>query len=470
MKPLCPNCFLELSDPVYCRYCGYQLSEKTDVNAVLKPMTVLQERYIIGRTLGVGGFGITYLAYDLSSKQKVAIKEYMPSELAVTDEAGNVMAKGVENEHVFEHCKEGFINEARILYQLRNDKTIVKVKDYFEEKQTAFLVMEYLEGCTMKEKMRRSNGKITVAEATVMLLSVGSALMSVHEKGVLHRDISPENIFFTKSGEYKLIDFGASRYYVSRQNKSLSVLLKPGFAPPEQYSSRGNQGPWTDVYSLAATYYFLVSGVKLIDTMDRLAGVEMSPLNTVCPEVPEKTSKAIEKAMALNYKNRYQTVLEFLNDVDYHCKIDSMLTTELPRRGDTIAEISLEKSVSGQTGSDQSVLVKDVPIMQCEIHGKILSSVRFTKVNSQIKIGRGSNAGLIIPDNINISRIHCIAEYDFKIHNFTIIDTSTNGTFFSDSKTRLQENKAYIIPADTSVYLADPAVQLKFLYMDERSE
>lgn len=470
MRPLCPNCFSELSDPVYCRYCGYKFAERTDNNAVLSPMTILQEKYIIGRTLGVGGFGITYLAYDLSVGQKVAIKEYMPSDLAVIDEAGNVIANGLENEHIFEHCKEGFINEARILYQLRNDKTIVKVKDYFEEKQTAFLVMEYLDGCTMKEKMRRDNGRITVVEATVMLLSVGSALMSVHEKGVLHRDVSPENIFWTKSGEYKLIDFGASRYYVSRQNKSLSVLLKPGFAPPEQYSSRGNQGPWTDVYSLAATYYFLVSGIKLVDTMDRLAGIEMQPLSAVCPDVSEKTSKAIEKAMALNYKNRYQTVLEFLNDIDYHCKYDATLNTGLFPQGDACVEHPRKNDEGGLAVKNLSYSIKDAPIMQSEVYGKLLSSVRFTKENPQIKVGRGSAAGLIIPDNINISRIHCIAEYDFNIHNFTIMDTSTNGTFFSDSHARLESNKAYIIPADTSVYLADPAVKLKFLYIDERSE
>lgn len=469
MKPLCPNCFSECSDPVYCRYCGYKFSEITNNNAVLSPMTILQGKYIVGRTLGIGGFGITYLAYNLSVGQKVAIKEYMPSDLAITDECGNVMANGEENEHVFIHCKEGFINEARILYQLRNDKTIVRVLDYFEEKQTAFLVMEYLDGCTMKEKMRRDNGRISVAEATVMLLSVGSALMSVHEKGVLHRDVSPENIFWTKSGEYKLIDFGASRYYVSRQNKSLSVLLKPGFAPPEQYSSRGNQGPWTDVYSLAATYYFLVSGIKLVDTMDRLAGVEMQPLCAVCPEVSEKTSKAVEKAMALNYKNRYQTVLEFLNDIDYHCKYDATLNTGLlPRSASVVEHPQINDEWRGSVNNSSTT--NDAPIMQCETYGKLLSTVRFTKENPQIKVGRGSAAGLIISDNINISRIHCIAEYDFNIHNFTIMDTSTNGTFFGDNHARLEPNKVYIIPVDTSVYLADPTVKLKFLYIDERSE
>lgn len=462
MHPLCPNCFSARTDPNYCRYCGYKFSEAEQNNSVLQPMTVLQEKYIVGRTLGIGGFGITYLAYDLSAKQKVAIKEYFPAELAVTDDFGNVIANAAENESVFEHCKEGFINEAKILYQLHNDKTIVKVLDYFDEKQTAFLVMEFLDGCTMKEKMRHSNGKVSVAEATNMLLSVGSALMAVHEKGILHRDVSPENIFWTKSGEYKLIDFGASRYYTSRQNKSLSVVLKPGFAPPEQYSSHGNQGPWTDVYSLAATYYCLVSGVKMVDAMDRLSGVEMKPLHTICPEISIKTSRAVEKALTLNYKNRYQTILEFLNDIDY----SSVLGDSIPQsRFNSDYDSSVPTNANSPADETTGKGTKGIPTIQCEVDGKLLFSACFTQEHTQIKVGRGSTSDLVIPNDFNISRTHCIAEYDFGCRRCTIMDVSTNGTFFNDSHARLEPNKVYVLPEDTCVYLVDPAIKLTFLYM-----
>lgn len=461
MHPLCPNCFSERSDPNYCRYCGYKFSEAEQNNSVLCPMTMLQDKYIIGRTLGIGGFGITYLAYDLFAKQKVAIKEYFPSELAVTDTFGNVFANGVEAESLFEHCKEGFINEAKILYQLHNDKTIVKVLDYFEEKQTAFLVMEFLNGCTMKEKMRHSNGKISVAEATNMLLSVGSALMTVHEKGILHRDVSPENIFWTKSGEYKLIDFGASRYYTSRQNQSLSVLLKPGFAPPEQYSSHGNQGPWTDIYSLAATYYSLVSGNKMVDAMDRLSGAAINPLHTVCPEVPIQTSRAIEKALTLNYKNRYQTILDFLNDIDY----SFVPGKSIPQSGFNPDYGSPVHTNSNSAANEKTVKsAKGIPTIQCEVDGEFLFSVCFTQEHTQIKVGRGSNSNLIIPNNFNISRTHCVAEYDFSSRLCTITDLSSNGTYFNDSHARLKPKKVYVLPAETCLYLADPTVKLTFLY------
>ena len=192
--------------------------------------------------MGVGGFGVTYLALNNETGEKCAVKEFMPSELAVRDVMGNVYPSSEDNAELFEHCKSGFLNEAKTLYTFRGDPTIVNVNDYFEENHSAYFVMEYLDGCNMRAQMQKSGGRIPVEMATIMLVTVGSALMDVHKFNILHRDISPENIFLTSNGSYKLIDFGAARFFTSRANKSLSVLLKPGFAPPEQYSSKGNQG------------------------------------------------------------------------------------------------------------------------------------------------------------------------------------------------------------------------------------
>ena len=316
MVNLCPNCFAKRQNTDCCPFCHYRYNDLPDDNASLRQMTVLNHRYIIGRVLGVGGFGVTYLALNNETGEKCAVKEFMPSELAVRDGMGNVYPSSEDNAELFEHCKSGFLNEAKTLYTFRGDPTIVNVNDYFEENHSAYFAMEYLDGCNMRAQMQKSGGRIPVEMATIMLVTVGSALMDVHKFNILHRDISPENIFLTSNGSYKLIDFGAARFFTSRANKSLSVLLKPGFAPPEQYSSNGNQGPWTDVYGLAATYYYLVSGVKPLDAMDRLSGKHMAALCDLCHGVSKKTSDAVNRALALDYHARYKDMVSFLNDVD----------------------------------------------------------------------------------------------------------------------------------------------------------
>lgn len=143
----------------------------------------------------------------------------MPSELAVRDGMGNVYPSSEDNAELFEHCKSGFLNEAKTLYTFRGDPTIVNVNDYFEENHSAYFTMEYLDGCNMRAQMQKSGGRIPVEMATIMLVTVGSALMDVHKFNILHRDISPENIFLTSNGSYKLIDFGAARFLQAEQIK-----------------------------------------------------------------------------------------------------------------------------------------------------------------------------------------------------------------------------------------------------------
>lgn len=311
---ICQNCFELIPNEKVCPFCGYANHFDTANESVLAPMAVLKNRYRIGRTLGIGGFGITYVAQDMTSGTRCAVKELMPTQIAYRDRTEVFCSQS--DESIFEHCKENFLAEARMLQQVGSNPSVVKVQDSFYQNNTAYIVMELLVGDTLRTKIKKTNGRLSYSAATEMLLLTGSALMTIHEKGILHRDISPENIFCTIGGDYKLIDFGASRYYVSEKSQSLSVYLKPGFAPPEQYSSKGNQGPWTDIYGLAATYYYTLTGNKLADTMDRLSGISYTPLKEAIPGFPIKTSNAVDKALALDYRKRYQTISDFFSDLD----------------------------------------------------------------------------------------------------------------------------------------------------------
>lgn len=314
MSNICPNCF-QKSEQTVCEHCGWTRNDPDSNSGVLPLYTELNDRYKTGRTLGIGGFGVTYIALDTFTNSRCAVKEFMPLDIAMRDGI-QVVASTDENAGIFDHCLKNFINEARILASVSVDPCIVEIRDYFRENNTAYLVMELLEGSTLSQ-MIRSAGAQPPPLATKMLLEIGSALMTVHEKGILHRDISPENIYCTEDGEFKLLDFGASRYYVSEKSRSLSVYLKPGFAPPEQYSAHGNQGPWTDVYGLAATYYNALTATSLPDTMDRLSGQKAYlPIADFVPGFSARNAHAIDRALALNWRDRFASINDFFNAMD----------------------------------------------------------------------------------------------------------------------------------------------------------
>lgn len=457
MVNLCPNCFAKRQNTDCCPFCHYRYNDLPDDNASLRQMTVLNHRYIIGRVLGVGGFGVTYLALNNETGEKCAVKEFMPSELAVRDGMGNVYPSSEDNAELFEHCKSGFLNEAKTLYTFRGDPTIVNVNDYFEENHSAYFVMEYLDGCNMRAQMQKSGGRILVEMATIMLVTVGSALMDVHKFNILHRDISPENIFLTSNGSYKLIDFGAARFFTSRANKSLSVLLKPGFAPPEQYSSKGNQGPWTDVYGLAATYYYLVSGVKPLDAMDRLSGKPMAALCDLCQGVSKKTSDAVNRALALDYHARYKDMVSFLNDVDLSVlggvKTDASKSSVIDRPPDE--KIDGKRNITNMmsAGKFKKNAVGKGTICLIGFEGTQREIKYRIEPDCQIKIGRGMSADIRIDGDLNISRLHCSLIYNSDKKTVFIQDHSSNGTFFSSGK-RLQPDMIYELKGP--FYLSHP--------------
>ena len=267
---LCMGC-MEVYEDKYdiCPYCGYKEGTPAKEAIHLAPGTVIENKYIVGQSIGNGGFGVTYIGWDAVLNQKIAIKEYLPSEFSTR-------AMGVSDVTIFTGQKEEqflsgvnkFVDEARRLAKFKGVSGIVDIHDTFQANNTAYIIMEYIDGETLKERLERE-GKIPYEEALKIMKPVVEALKEVHKEGILHRDISPDNIMISKGGDVKIIDFGAARYATTGHSRSLSVLVKPGYAPQEQYRSRGDQGTWTDVYACAATLYKMITGVTPEDSMER---------------------------------------------------------------------------------------------------------------------------------------------------------------------------------------------------------
>ena len=252
-----------------CPYCGYVDGTMPESPLHLVGGSILNNRYDVGKVIGYGGFGVTYIGWDRVLEQRVAIKEYLPSDFSTR-------APGVSQVSIYAGDKgeqftaglNKFVDEAKRLAQFTDCPGIVKVYDCFRENDTAYIVMEYLEGVTLA-KYIKDRGTIPPEEAIMMMLPVIDSLDKVNKAGIIHRDIAPDNIMVTKDGDVKVIDFGAARYATTIHSKSLTVIVKPGYSPEEQYRSRGDQGPHTDVYAVGATLYKMITGITPPDALER---------------------------------------------------------------------------------------------------------------------------------------------------------------------------------------------------------
>ena len=201
-----------------------------------------------------------------------------------------------------------FLKEAQDVARFQSEPNIVSIYDYLEENDTAYMVMEYLHGCTLKQYIREHGGRLDTDHILHICLSVLDALAVVHKAGMIHRDISPENIFICEDLTVKLIDFGAAKQVYLDGEQTMSVVLKPGYAPPEQYAKKDKQGPWTDIYALGATLYFAATGEKPEESFGRVLEDTIKPVCEVNPEIPMYLSKVIMQAMSVKIENRYPTV------------------------------------------------------------------------------------------------------------------------------------------------------------------
>lgn len=303
---LCMGCMAHYEDyDTICPYCGYNMDTPPEEPYHLLPGTVIGGKYIVGKAIGYGGFSVTYIGYDYSIDKKIAIKEFLPSEFATrTPGVAAVSIFSGDRAEQFDKGVHKFIDEAKRLAQFRGTGGVSDVYDVVEENNTAYIVMEYLEGETLKEYLAREQ-KVDPYTAVEIMLPIIRTLKIVHSHGLLHRDIAPDNIYLTTKGEVKLIDFGAARQATSTSHsKSLSVIVKPGYAPPEQYRSRGEQGPWTDVYGCGATLYKMITGVTPEDAMERDAKDDLEDLSDYSIDIPENIETAVMNAMNLDIEER----------------------------------------------------------------------------------------------------------------------------------------------------------------------
>ena len=324
---LCYNCFREKPEGGPCPYCGFDLTENEKKYPVaLRAGTALNDRYIVGRVLGQGGFGITYLAWDTQLEAKVAIKEFMPNEIATR--IGTTVSVAVESRSEdFTYGAERFQEEARTLAKFIGNPNIAAVTSYFDENDTSYFVMDYIEGISFKTYIANHGGKVSVDDALNVMIPVLRALTAVHAEGFIHRDVTPDNIYITKDGMVKLLDFGSARYSIGDKSKSLDVILKVGYAPKEQYIRRSRQGPYTDVYSCAACFYAALTGFLPPEALERLDHDELVPVSQAGVDIPEYLDKAILKGLAVQPEDRFQNAQEFLD------AIETQQVVEVPRAG-----------------------------------------------------------------------------------------------------------------------------------------
>lgn len=312
----CYGCMKMKSQSPVCEHCGYDEQMQNESHQLQAGM-VLKEQYLIGKVLGQGGFGITYLGWDLYLDTLVAIKEYFPNgsvmrsisvSMEVTSLTGDV---GI----CFRNNKERFMREAKMLARFSKINEIVQIRNFFLANNTAYIVMEYVEGITLKDYVKNKGGKLTLEETWSIMKPVMEALCKVHKAGLVHRDISPDNIMMIADGKAKLLDFGAVRDVreaaVDKQlTKSTEAILKQGYAPIEQYQSRGSLGSWSDVYALCATIYYCLTGEVPQDAPERLLGEEEIYFQGKIPKLTQIQREALKQGLALRPQDRIVSVEE----------------------------------------------------------------------------------------------------------------------------------------------------------------
>ena len=355
----------------------------------LRKGTRLIGRYTVEGVLGQGGFGITYLGMDELHKKKVAIKEFFPQGIVTRniEYEDTVTVTLVGEKENYDKGKERFLKEAQTMAMFSKDKGIVKALDFFEINNTAYIVMEYLEGVTLKQYLRE-NKRIATEDLVELLVPLIEALDEIHSQGLIHRDISPDNIMVLPDGRIKLMDFGAARDYTEFGEKSLSIVLKPGYAPPEQYQTHGIQGPWTDIYALCATMYKCITGENPPDAIDRLVDDHLKKISAFGITVSPQIEEAIIKGMSVAAKDRYQNVGDFCEDL--YGGYEENSEPEAEERQSQVETESAEQSVEAKA----DMLKDEVPQEKYSTTEAVLES------EDLISEELSENAGLTSEENV----------------------------------------------------------------------
>lgn len=305
----CPGCFHDKSGAAICAVCGYDESEPRPP-LFLPHGLIIGGQYRVGRVLGKpGGFGITYLTWDIHLQQRFAIKEYLPRPFATRDLGQvEVRAHGADDQPAFDEGKDEFLREARLVASL-DHPGVVRVRNFFRANGTAYLVMDYYEGLSLGDYLAGVRGRLEPAVALKLSCAVLDALDYVHERGVIHRDIKPHNVYLTRDGRPIVLDFGAARRGGTHGHRSASVVVTEGYAPLEQYQRRAPQGPWTDVYSVAALLYRMLAGQPPPMALDRIGE---DPLEVAdWAGIPAPLKAPLSAALAVKAADRLASARSF---------------------------------------------------------------------------------------------------------------------------------------------------------------
>lgn len=319
----CYTCFKEYDEAYQvCPHCGSIEVKKPNEPIHLAPGTVLANRYILGLAVGSGGFGIVYSAWDMKLETIVAVKEFFVSRLVTRAEGLKNLIITKKSQEEFEYRKERFLAEARNMAKFGSHRSIPNVFEFFEENNTAYIVMELLHGSALNDYLNKSGGKIDIDFAIMIANEVGMALKSLHEQNIIHRDVAPDNIYICSGKEIKikLMDLGAAKLADST-DEVIDIILKPGYSPTEQYDNSKNIGSWTDIYALGATLYVMLTGVKPDESTNRKIKDEVVPPHLLNPLISENMSNAIMKAMAVERHMRFKNVQDFLSAINGERKI-----------------------------------------------------------------------------------------------------------------------------------------------------
>ena len=342
----CYSCFKQYDSKYQiCPECG-----QAEIVAPLEPVhltpgTLLYNRYVIGTAVGAGGFGIVYRAWDQKLESIVAVKEFFVNRLITRSPGTRDVIVTSKGKSEFEYRKQRFLAEARTMAKFGNHRSIPNVFEFFEENNTAYIVMEFLQGVTLSEYIADNGGKIDVDFATMVTNEVGNALRSLHKEGIIHCDVAPDNVFLCsgKDIRVKLMDFGAAKLKDSSTDV-VDIILKPGYSPAEQYDNK-NIGPWTDIYSLGATFYMMLTGIKPEESTNRKIEDTTVPPEQLDSAIHENLSNAIMKALAIDIHMRFKRVEDFLGAVNGEKKVVTLVKEKKRRKAKRFISVAAALAV-----------------------------------------------------------------------------------------------------------------------------
>lgn len=370
-KKLCESCFCETEEEI-CPHCGFSAAEYSADPLVLPMGTRLNDKIVIGRVMGKGGFGVTYLGYDLRMDKTIAVKEYYPNGIAYRLPSGTEVAVAdTKSSETFDSGAEKFYAEAEMVAQFNGNPNIVSVYDYFRENNTVYLIMEYISGITLKNYVKK-HGRLTDGQALFVMDKIAAALSITHSAGVLHRDISPDNIMICRDGKVKLIDFGAARQIMAESSSNLTVVMKPGYTPIEQYTKKGKQGAWTDIYSLGVSVYYALTEVIIDDPYARMD--DDSELDENKHGVNSDLWTILKKCTMINASDRYGSAIDLrkaLKSVSAPIKSEPINLTDDDLKSDNSsnapeepAEVSAEKDFPVTTAAPVSEVTEVIEVFE----------------------------------------------------------------------------------------------------------